>query len=441
MISDFPPEFPEAARAHVRWVLERLGDPLGRSGDPQVTDHCTDICAERAGITLHRLVPQLGPYTFLGWSLTDDGLEALRMRNGRGSDADLCFRFGPEPEHKITKLAVRPLLPPGMAVRLAASGDWPLLEDLLHAFPITRTGGRQMLAEPGPGFRHRQALAGHLTAALVTHYGKPAGMMCATIVRLRYDGRAQPFSYLHHLREIPAMQGLGLFPHLSAILMDRLYDQYRHICSLVHPDNARAKDMVPVEPWSERIERITLACDGVEPSAAPLARPATSADLPRLVQLFNATHARAAMFEPYTEETLARRLSLDQSLYGFGDVFLSAHAAIGLWRGSDREAIADGSPSRRTGLILDYAADGEAGLAELPFLFRQAQALAAHRGVSMMTAITSPRAACYRTMQALRPAGVTPFLFYAAPERPGMAAHGIHLDNAMISGLNAPNAP
>lgn len=249
---------PEMARSHVQWALGRWGDP-NAFDDPGFRQHCSEVCAERAPVGMHRICPLMAPFTFLNWSITEDGLEALRMRNAKGMESNLCFRFGREPTTRLPRSSY-------------ARSCRPLLRSGLPRLPTSR---------PLTPFNASVRLRWRMVVRFCSN------LAAAFIIARLWPAASRP----------PWQPSMAR-PQAST-LFDVLYDDYRYTCSLVHRDNDRARQLTPVEMWSENVERLSIHCEGAEPSAAPLGRAATASDLSNFVRLFNAYHGRAAMFDRY----------------------------------------------------------------------------------------------------------------------------------------------
>ncbi len=94
MIPDFPPEMPAMARSHVQWVLGRWGDPNGAFDDPGFRQHCSEVCAERAPVSMHRISPLMAPFTFLNWFMDLEPPRLWHVRiSGLGRGASQAVRL------------------------------------------------------------------------------------------------------------------------------------------------------------------------------------------------------------------------------------------------------------------------------------------------------------------------------------------------------------
>jgi len=171
-------------------------------------------------------------------------------------------------------------------------------------------GDRTVVFDRSPNFFAHQEMQEHGRVLVAEDEGEIVAVVAGAWRDVMIDGRRRRLLYVHQGRTLPDHRR----EHVATDLVIRSFllakeEGVETPYWLISPDNDTSlafNRQVQVEAWP-----IEGRIDGFDVSAR---RPATrevgtlgSDDLPRVLELLNATHAGREMFLPYTAESLQRR--------------------------------------------------------------------------------------------------------------------------------------
>jgi len=278
-----------------------------------------------------------------------------------------------------------------LVVREAGPSDAAALADLERRCPI-ELGDLRFWFERGERYFDFTRLAEDCTVGLATVDGEPGAMTCGTRFTARIGGAPKSLVLVSHLRVLPEHQRKGLWGAVNRVL-DKYWPHVDGSSAYIAQDNAGMQHGFRHTPdkWPTPVWRLRLGCARLAGPAA--GRAATPADAAAIVEALNRFHAHEEMFVPYTEESLAARLSRAPDLYGWDHLWLEEGALLGVWPAGRALRIVTERGGIRShsdpGLVLDYAMERGAEAAFERLLRAWCGWLAA-RGLDRLTIFTSP---------------------------------------------------
>lgn len=330
-------------------------------------------------------------------------LEALAFESTSEFAAEATFTAGKDRRWKL-KIAVEETAPFRIAqltwervhdfelvVRDAGLSDALTMSDLERRCPIV-LGETRFWFDRGERYFDFSRLMADCTVGLVTVDGQPAAMSCGSRFTAQIGGALKSIVLVSHVRVLPEHQRKGLWGAANRIL-DRYWPQVDGSSAYIALDNAAMQHGFRHTPdkWPNPVWRLRMSCARLAGPA--FGRTATPQDAAAVVARLNRFHAHEEMFVPYTEETLAARLSRAPDLYGWDRLWLADGAVIGVWPAGRALRIVTeqgGAQSHSDpGLALDYAFEPGADAAFEQLLRAWCGWLAA-RGIDRFTIFTSP---------------------------------------------------
>jgi hypothetical protein len=293
--------------------------------------------------------------------------------------------------YRIARLDWERLFDFELVVRQAAPSDAAALADLERRCPI-ELGDVRFWFDRGERYFDFTRLAEDCTVGLATVDGEPAAMTCGSRFTARIGGVDKSLVLVSHLRVLPEHQRKGLWGAANRVL-DKYWPHVDGSSAYIAQDNAGMQHGFRHTPdkWPGPVWRLRLDCARLAGPAC--GRPATRADAAAIAQALNRFHADEQMFVPYTEASLAARLSRAPDLYGWDQVWLEDGAVVGVWPAGRALRIVTERGGVRThadpGLVLDYAAEPGAEAAFERLLCAWCGWLAP-RGIDRLTIFTSP---------------------------------------------------
>jgi hypothetical protein len=376
--------------------------------------------AERVGAPLQAL------------SLAAESDFALEATTAGAKDRRWKLKLAVEeaPPHRIAQLVWERVFDFELVSRDAVATDAPALADLERRCPIV-LGDVRFWFDRGDRYFDFTRLAEDCTVGFVTVDGEPAAMSCGSKFTARIGGELKTIVLVSHLRVLPEHQRKGLWGAANKVL-DKYWPVVDGSSAYIALDNAGMQHGFRHTPdkWPTPVWRLRLPCARLAGPA--FGRAATPADAAAIVAQLNAFHAGEEMFVPYTEATLAARLSRAPDLYGWDKVWLADGAVVGVWPAGRALRIVterDGAQTHSDpGLVLDYAiAPG----AEAAFegLLRAWCGWLAARGIDRLTLFTSPNGPAAGLLTALADE-VEPYNMWTpgVPVPAGAETRGLYVD-------------
>lgn len=315
----------------------------------------------------------------------------------------------------------------GADIRFATSEDSRALAAIARV-PVELEGA-SVTIDRGDDFMAPFRLAEDSTVVVADVDGQPVGVYSGALHPAIVDGEERQMLGLHQCRLHPDHQRSGLFPEMAGRLMGSYRDRYDAAHTFIHPDNATARRLTVVDPWSVRALRAVLPCAAL--AGSPAGRSATPDDAEQIAGMLNALHGLEEMYLPFTAASFAARVTRAPDLYGWDDIVVGDGAMVGMWTlgESRRWHPVKGEPRHsRRAWVLDYGCDSGAD-GELERLLRDRCRVAAERGMSHLTVFTSETSPSRALLEALAE-DFEPYDFRTAflPEPVNAAVHGLHVD-------------
>ena len=339
----------------------------------------------------------------------------------------------PEPPHRLTDARLAPAGPDGMEIRLATADDSAVLAELERRAPL-RLGTDPltfMTFDRGDDFFAPSRLMEEETIYVAEHEGRIVGVYGGAVQPVEVDGETKRLFLEHHVRIDPEAPRGGVFWALCAYGRERYARSTDSIAFYVSVDNHALRKLGNLTPgWSPQPERKLLPCSPTG-STGDVARSATAADAQTIVDVLNGCHGGAALFAPYTVESLTARLTRDPSQYGWEDFAIGRGAVIGVGRGVvnvTKECEGNVDVTRRAVAIDHGFLPGHED--DYRDLLGFACSQAARRGATHLTLFTSARSATYDVISELADT-TEAFDFWAfdIPEpATALAEHGFYVD-------------
>ncbi len=261
-----------------------------------------------------------------------------------------------------------------LVIREATHADNDALIDLERRSPLL-LGETTLTFDRSPNFFARDELMEHSRMLIAEKDGCPAGVMAAAWYDTLVGGKPVRAVYVHHGRVAIEHQRSGVAPALAVALFERLLTKADLFYWYVVPENKVSLGLIlraAPDRWARdpACQHFLLELQPGGPKGRP--SPARPEQATELYALINRTHAGRDLFVPYTEESLAARLSRSAD-YGWPQVFVRERAGrpvavAGLWDiggtlrliRTDREGK---ETATRPSVILDYGfeegAEGE----------------------------------------------------------------------------------
>jgi hypothetical protein len=303
----------------------------------------------------------------------------------------LTLAVEPDPPHRIAALQWERINDFDLLVREATSADAAVLADIERRCPIV-VGDTRLWFDRGDDYFAGVRLMEDPTVGLAFVDGEPAAVTCGARHTVRIGGEARSIVTVSHLRVLPEHQRKGLWGAANRVL-DKYWPEVAGSNAFIAVDNAgmqhgfrNTPDKWPTTVLAARIATARLA-------GPSFGRPATLADAAVVVARLNAFHGGEEMFVPYTEASLAARMSRAPDLYGWEKMWLADGAVVGVWpAGRARRAVTERGGEQsfsEPGVVLDYAfAPGAEAAFEA--LVRAWCGWLDARGMNRLTLLTSP---------------------------------------------------
>jgi hypothetical protein len=338
----------------------------------------------------------------------------------------------PDAPHRITGARLVPAPPDGIVIRLATADDGPVLAELERRAPL-RLGTDPltfMTFDHGDDYFAPSRLMGEVTIYVAELDGSVCGVYCGAVEPVEVDGATKRLFLEHHVRIDPETRRGGVFWALCSFGRDRYARSTDSIAFYVSPENHAVRKFVEGTPsWSVQPLRALLPCR-IDDAVGDIDRFATERDASTIVDTLNACHAGSALFAPYSEASLAARLTRDAAQYGFPHIALGGGAAVGVGREllSVTKECAGVIDVTSRALVLDHGFVPGCDDDYRDLLRWWCSNLAA-RGATHLALFTSERSSTYDVVSDLAEE-IEPFDFWAfdIPEPAALAERGFYVD-------------
>jgi hypothetical protein len=274
--------------------------------------------------------------------------------------------------------------PPGYSYREADRSDFDACANVEAQCQTVSEEGTYTLAR-GPSFRTYIQLQGTTRICVIEHEGQIVGWNAAS---LRPVSTPEPlvFGYLAQAYILASHQSSGAYWPASAQNMAWLQEVADKNFWYLNVGNRRSQNFTQgAQLWSVPICDISIACSSNKIRSR--GRTAKPSDAAYLADLFNAAHLNEEFFDPYTEDSLSKRLTRAPESYGFPNVLVGKKAALGVWMSGEKVAhTVEGETTHSTvANVLDFGFQGDTGLLELLDLLKTASTMAFEEGMTHLS--------------------------------------------------------
>jgi hypothetical protein len=260
--------------------------------------------------------------------------------------------------------------------------------------------------------------------------GAVCGVYCGAVQPVDVDGERKRLFLEHHVRIDPDAPRGGVFWALCNFGRDRYGRSTDSIAFYVSLENHAVRKFVSgVPPWSVQPLRALLPCR-VKEGVADIGRFASPEDTGAVIAALDGSNAGAALYAPYTAETLGARLTRDPGQYTWSDVRVHGGAAVGIGRellGVTKERDGAKQVSRRA-LALDHgfvAGQEDDYVALIDWWCSQLATV----GATHLAVFTSERSATYEIVRAMaEEVEVFDFWAFEIPEPKALVERGFYVD-------------
>ena len=443
MVTEFP-EIPDSpAGRQLRWYLERITSAGAGASEAELDARCALNMSVRAPFPYRHEVMTggwercnraYGDFKITSVEEVSDFRVTLGLEGA--SDKNKKFRLSIEVERdepsRIVSLHRDRIMDFDVMSREATPADAAALADIEQRCPIVLADGVTMITDRGDDHFAYTRLMDDFLVAIGFVDGKPAGVNVAAVHTVRVGGRDYRIHAFAHLRILPEHQKKGLWGAINRVF-DEKYPEGSSDGSTAYPsvDNAAMlRGFAGAPRWSMHQIRAQLLCAST--AGPPAGRPATPRDVPRIVEILNATHGTDEMYVPYTVESFTARVERSPRDYCWDWVRMTDRAVVGVWPAGDSIRFIieskDGRVESRRGIALDW---GFLPGAEDDFevLLRGQCGWLRDRGLDRLSLFTSEASAGYDRVRALA-SELERFVVisFGIPEPPGAASRGLYVD-------------
>ena len=433
---DAAPAMPAGRQA--AWVLRRV-HTAGEGGSLADLDRFTPAMVERWRRTdsdeaiadnWRRDQDWLGRFVGVSYkSASNAALEAsvVAIKDRRWK---LTLAVEPDPPHRIAALQWERINDFDLLVREATPADAAILADVERRCPIV-VGDTRLWFDRGDAYFDGVRLMEDATVGLAFVDGAPAAVTCGARHTVRIGGEARTIVTVSHLRVLPEHQRKGLWGAANRVL-DKYWPQVAGSNAFIAVDNAGMQHGFRNTPDKWPTTLLVAQLSTARLAAPTVGRPATPADAAAIVDRLNAFHGCEEMFVPYTEASLAARMTRAPDLYSWEQVWLADGAVVGVWpAGRARRAVTErgGEVSfSEPGVVLDYAYEPGAE-ADFEALVRAWCGWLDARGMNRLTLLTSPASPGVDCVRALAD-DIESFNHWTpgVPPPPDAAEKGLYID-------------
>jgi hypothetical protein len=431
------PETPAGAAA--RWFMgwaRRRGQGLTLLETQEALEVGDDFDFDQYRDGFGWVADRLGP-TFVVESLDASdpfSIDAVLVGDG-GRRWQWGLQVSDEAPHRITAHPLRRALPTGVEIRPARPDDGTALGDVARRAPLRLTDS-MVVVDPGHDYFAACRLMGDSAITFVaTHEGTPIGVHCGVRYPVRFLGEVRTCCLIAHSRLLPEHSGGGIWGRLN----DSVYDHFRAAggwdipLAYVRPDNASAQRLGGAEArWTTHPFRAVIDCAAnADADAVEVGRRAAPTDARHIVTLLNDFHGAEELFLPYTEDSLAERLTRAADLYTWKDLRVTDSAVVGVWARGERHTRTpdEGEPTSSVrAAVLDFGC-APGGEDELEALLRAACADLRRAGITHLGVFSSPASPASDRLRSLA-AFVEEYDLMPPghPEPPTVASSGVYVD-------------
>ena len=265
--------------------------------------------------------------------------------------------------------------------------------------------------------------------------GKPAAASCGALHKIRVGGVVRPLVTVTHLRVLPEHQRKGLWGAVNRAF-DHYFDEVDGSRAYISVANAGMQHGFTNTPnkWSAPIYRMQLATADLAGPAA--GREAGPDDARAIVEIMNRCHDGEEQFLPYTEASLAARMTRSPRDYAWANLRLMERAVVGVWpAGESLKVVRDADGVRnesRPAMVVDYGFV-PGGEREFEALLRGWCAKMKERGLDTLSIFSSDASPGHALLRGLA-REVEPFFVWTPgiEEPAGAAERGIYVDPVLL---------
>jgi len=397
-----------AIEQHMAWLLERIVD----RGAGLTTEEMAEHLVPRDGRQLEGLRGGFGmwgdrvgdPMVVHDRAVADDGLTATTILEGeRGRRWELTCRLDSD-DGEIGSYSLERCLPEGVEIRDATPDDAGALADLYRSIPMV-AGDLQVTIDIGDDYFASTRLMPESRTLIATDHGRAIGLYTGTRFPSMLNGRECTVILGCHTRIDAGKAGGGVWSRMNRQLVDHFSDHYDAAMAFVLTGNTAASRLTTAGAWPAGPVRTVIACGALDVDAGSPCRPATPDDAEEIADILNETHGGRELFRPYTAESLAGRLERAPDIYGWGSVWITDGAVVGVGERFHHRVTKSPTEERHStrAIVYDYGYRvGTPGseAAFLALLGARARAVAAV-GATHLSIFTTEPAPAYATLARL----------------------------------------
>ncbi|MGH7948854.1 MAG: hypothetical protein ACREQF_06500, partial [Candidatus Binataceae bacterium] len=427
-----------AVGRRLRWFLMML---LSRGQNSTADDHAnyTRDLARRLGVkntgeaerdrwrVLASGVGDLADLTIN--SASDFEIDGL-MRCTKERDWRFALAVEDRVPHRISKIEWERQIGHRIEAREATATDAAVLSEIERQSPMVR-GELIQYFDRGDDYFAFARLMEDVTVGIVFADGEPAGAGWAATRVVRIGGVVHPIQTFLHIRVVPKHQRKGIRRAIASVI-GRNWSKVHGSCVYMSPENETMEHTFGNRPnrWSVLPLNVQISC--AQRAGPSIGRPATRADAGAIVRILNECHGREEMYLPYTLESFSARVERAPKQYGWGNLWLSDRAVVGVLAPGDAFTVVEQRKDTRSqqkwGLAMDYGFLPGAE-EELAGLLRAWCGRLAPDGVMYLSIFTSPSSPGAALLKSFAQHVDSYILFTPGiAEPPGAAERGLYVD-------------
>ncbi|MGH7864705.1 MAG: hypothetical protein ACREQB_06935 [Candidatus Binataceae bacterium] len=332
--------------------------------------------------------------------------------------------------HRISKFEWERQIANRIQARAATVADAAVLSEIERQSPMVR-GDLVQYFDRGEDYFAFARLMEDVTVGIVFVDGEPAGAGWGATRLVRIGGVVHPILSFLHIRVVPKHQRKGIRRAIAGVI-GKNWSKVHGSCVYMSPENETMERAFGSRPnrWSVLALNVQISC--AKHAGPSSGRPATRADASAIVRILNECHGREEMFVPYTVESLCARVERAPKQYGWGNLWRTDRAVVGVWAPGDAFTVVeqkkDARTERKWGLGLDYGFLPGAE-EELAGLLRGWCGRLAPDGATYLSIFTSPSSPGAALLKSLAEHVDQYILFTPGIAEPaGAAQHGLYVD-------------
>jgi hypothetical protein len=358
----------------------------------------------------------------------NQGQYVIRGRDAKNRNCTLSVTVEQVPPFRFERYMLVRDPPPGYSYREAQPSDYPTCAAVEANCLTTSEEGTYAISR-GTSFPTYMRLQGQSRICVIEHQNEIVGWNAASLRRV---SKPEPFvfGYLAQAYILADHQSSGAYWPASAHNMAWLQEVADQNFWYLNVGNDRSKNFTQgADFWSLPVCDLSIACRSQD--IPRIGRPAEPTDAARLADLFNEAHSREEFFDPYTEDSLCKRLARAPRSYGFPHILLGKKAALGVWMSGERIVHTAGDVTTRSTLasVLDFGFEGATGLTELQDLLRTASAMGCDAGMTHLSILSSQPSLAYPSLAEMADGIDNYTMATLRVEPPTLSVRGLYADH------------